>query len=169
MSSSSGEAVHEFSTTFDVAFIRNGIRRDLYWRIAAIVAVFLVAVAGVAWIAGSPPWRFPINVALVAGAVTGVILIPWKITNVARRTFTYWQRLSPDRTIDYRLFPDAVEVKMPNGTARHEWAGMRRLWRYEDIWLLELVRNMSVLVPADAPADARAYIAERCRESGVRV
>ena len=69
----------------------------------------------------------------------------------------------------YRLHPDAIEVKMPNGTARHEWKGLRRLWRYHDIWLIEIVKMQSVLFPSTAPQEARDYVVERCTEAGVRM
>ena len=38
-----------------------------------------------------------------------------------------------------------------------------------DIWLLEIVKNVSVLFPSSAPQAARDYVVERCREAGVRV
>lgn len=160
--------VHEFSTEFDLRFIRNGIRRDVARRTVVVLAVFLLSVGCIAWVLGTPPTRSPVGGALIAGAIVGLALIPWKITRTAKRTEAYWVRLSPDRLIRYRLFPDAVEVELPNGTGRHQWAGMRRLWRYRDIWLLELVRGWSVLVPSDAPPEALDYIAERCRAAGVR-
>ena len=101
--------------------------------------------------------------------ITSAIL-PWFVQwRVVRRTYALWTRLSPERTICYRIGPTAIEVEMPSGTGRHEWAGMRRLWRYKDIWLLEIVKNVSVLFPSSAPQAARDYVVERCREAGVRV
>ena len=161
--------VFEFEFTFTETFIRNALKRDVIWRLVVLVLVFLMGVAAIAWLMGARPWELPTMPALVAGLIAGAIAIPLKFNSIVKRTFAVWERLAPDRTISFRLFAEAIEVKMPNGNARHEWRGMRRLWRYHDIWLLEIVKLNSVLFPSDAPQDARDYVVERCTAAGVRI
>ena len=163
------EPTLEFEHEFSKRFLHDALKRDVIWRLWVLVGALLVAVAGIGWLLGTPPWQVPIWPALAAGALAGAIAIPLKFRSLVNRTFDYWERLAPTRKISYRLFPDAIEVTMPNGTARYPWQGMRRLWRYPDIWLLEVVKMNSVLLPHDAPAAARDYVVERCREAGVRV
>jgi len=159
----------EFSYTFTKRFLWDALKRDILWKLGVAVLIVLVAIAALGWALGVAPWRSPMLPALIGGALAGVIVVPLKLRSIVARTDSYWARLSPDRIIRYRLLPDAIEVEMPNGTARHQWHGMRRLWRYKDIWLLEIVKNTSVLLPADAPEEARAFVVERCREAGVRL
>lgn len=158
---------HEFTFSFDEAFLGDALRRDLVWR-GVYASLALLAVLAVLWL-----WmgHLDLSVLLIVG---GGLLLLWVLLyrtwrSAARRVDQLWVKQSPDRTITYRLDHEGFEVVVGSATARHAWEGLRRLWRYSDVWLIEIVKNMSVFFPPDqAPEEARAYILERCRAHGVR-
>ena len=85
-----------------------------------------------------------------------------------RKVFEIWLKQSPNRRLTYRLDDDAIVVETESGNARYEWKGLRRLWRYGDVWLIEIVRNMSVFFPTSAPEAVREFVVSRCREAGIK-
>jgi len=70
----------------------------------------------------------------------------------------------------FRFDDDGFDVVVGSATNRYAWRGMRRPWRYPDVWLLEIVKNMSVFFPPQAASDeVQAYVVKRCRDAGVGV
>lgn len=165
----SDDHVFEYTHVFDKRFLHDALKRDIYWRIFALLFGLILVFVGMFWLMGSAPWEQP-TLNYLIGALMAAVAMPWFIMRrVVNRTYEFWSKQSPERKIVYRAGPDAIDVQMPNGHGRHEWKGLRRLWRYKDIWLLEVVKMTSVLFPADAPQEMRDYITERCREAGVTV
>jgi hypothetical protein len=159
------EHVHQF----DRRFFHDALKRDILWRLAVAMVLIFMALAVVGWASGMRPG----DPAAISGAVAFTVAAPlmsWlALRRLVSRTYAMWERLSPDHIIRYRIGPETIEVEMPNGTSRYLWKDMRRLWCYRDIWLLEIVKNIDVLFPADAPSPIRDYILARCRSAGVRV
>ena len=108
--------------------------------------------------------------AVVAGTVAIACTLAWKLHTASRRIFEFWSKQSPGRSIRYVLDDEGFDVQLEHSSARYTWKGLRRLWRYSDVWIVEIVKNLSVFFPPDAvPAEVREYVVERCRDAGVRV
>lgn len=163
------DPVFEHRHVFTRRFLWDAFKRDWLWRIFAVVFGIDCLLAAVLWLYGNPPWEPP-AATYVAGILIGAFIAPpvalWKIVGSVYR---HWKFESPDCIIDFRFHDDAIEVEMPSGSSRHEWKGLRRLWRYEDVWLLELVKMRSIVMPADMPREVRDFVSERCRAAGVKV
>lgn len=159
---------HEFSFEFDRAFIRAGLRRDYTWR--AWAALLGYPALGIAASLVFPQFRW----LLIGIFGVGGPLVAWLLMRRFERqvdvTLEHWQKLSPSSTIRFVLDDEGFAVEMPHGSSRYGWSGLRRLWRYPDTWLIEIVRKHSVLFPPDAASpEAREFLLERCRTAGVRV
>jgi len=159
---------HELRFTFDEAFLRAALKRDLAWR-GVYATLLLIGVLVVLWLwQGSVSWMTA--AILGAGAVALWLLLfrVWRTS--ARRIFDLWSTQCPDRTMAFRFDDEGFDVEVGSASNRYVWQGMRRLWRYTDVWLLEIVKNMSVFFPPEAASDeVKAYVVERCRDAGVRV
>lgn len=162
-------AVHELRFTFDEAFLRAALKRDLAWRGVYATLIFVVLL-GLLWLwQGGMPSPLTLGV-LGAGVVIVWVLLyrVWRVS--ARRIFELWSQQSPDRTMVFRFDDEGFDVEVGSATNRYAWQGLRRLWRYPDVWLLEIVKNMSVFFPPQAASEeVRAYVVERCKAAGVRV
>ncbi len=158
---------HEFSYTFDRAFIRKGLRRDWVWRGWLIVGLYVAAGVLITLVSER-------RVAAGVGFAVGLPFVWWVCARAFRqlidRTFQMWSLQAPDHTMRFRLDDDGFEVDLSKGHVRYSWSDLRRLWRYPDVWALEIIKMQSVLFPPDAASDeAKAFIVERCRAAGVRV
>lgn len=162
------DAVIEFQHTFTEQFLKDGMKRDVVWRLHAAAGAALVGMGAVAWLLGHPPWTPTMGIALAAGAFATVLIVPRKFRQLVRRAFALWEQQAPDHVVTYRLDHEAIEVITRNSRARHAWRSMRRLWRYDDVWLIEVVKMQSVLFPSDAPEAARAFVVARFEEAGLR-
>lgn len=158
---------HEFEYAFDEAFLRTALKRDLFWRGVYATAALGLVLLGV-WL-----WLGRVTPTILAILGVGVLVL-WALLyrlwrKAARGILELWTRQSPDRIQRFRLDDEGFEVCMGASTSRYTWKGLRRLWRYGDVWLIEIVKNMSVFFPPDAPSDAaKDFLVERCREAGVR-
>jgi hypothetical protein len=158
----------EFAFRFDRGLIRSALRRDYAWR--PVVAILLLVGA----LVGHRAWAGHFDgliVALVASgtiAVIGVFIVTFR--GLVERTFQLWSRQSPSGNMRFVLDDEGFTVCMDQTTSRYHWQGLRRLWRYHDVWIVEIVKNQSVLFPPEAAsAEKREFIVERCRRAGVRV
>ena len=159
---------HEFAFTFDIPFIKAALRRDILWRGYVIGGVLLI-LAGVLRFANGY-WEPLMSGACGVGALAAVWCIHKLWATMAQRVFEMWTKQSPSGVIRYELDDDVFAVVTETSRAEFKWNALRRLWCYDDVWLLEIVKMQSVFFPPDqAPREARDYIAERCRASGVRV
>lgn len=159
---------HRFSFPFDVDLIRAGLRRDFtdkwFWSLGLLVVMLLAA-----WLwTRSFPWPL-----LVATLVVAPVL-RWRIGKVLEKTAArideLWTQQSPSRTIRVQVDEEAIEMHLEQGRSRHPWAGMRRLWCLEGLWLFELAGKHTLFLPADAMnAEQQAFVLERCQQAGVRV
>ena len=159
---------HEFEFSFDVSFIKAGLRRDLMWKGYVLAGMLLV----LSWIMRMVQgfWEPITTCAFVLGAV----LVLWRfhclLDRIAGRVFELWRDQSPDGVVRYELDDEGFSVVLEHGNSRFTWQGLQRLWRYNDVWLVEVVKAQSVFFPPDqAPAEVRDFIVERCQDAGVRV
>lgn len=162
------EATYEFSYTFDLAFIRRALRRDHSWKYLLGPGLLLPLLLVSRGILGTFD---PVVVGVVIG---GIVVLTWfvyfKFARGTKTFFDFWSKLSPNHTVRFRLDDEGFDLLLESSEARYEWAGLRRLWRYDDVWLIEIVKNVSAFFPPDeAPAEAREFIVERCRAAGVRI
>ena len=159
---------HEFQFTFDVPFIKAALRRDLLWK-GYVLGGIMVALALVMHLLyGTVYIWFTATLLFMAGFVI------WRfhamLTKISRRVFDLWTRQSPSGLIHYELDEEGFSVVLDQSRSRYHWEGLRRLWRYDDVWLIEIVKMQSTFFPTDqAPDKVREYIVERCRSAGVRV
>jgi hypothetical protein len=159
---------HEFSFPFDKAFIHAALKRDFYDKIYQLGGV-AAAVFMLAWFLIRPPLDFYVPVALL-----GLGVIVARVLSLLKRSVAQvhelWTKQAPDGVIRYVLDEQGFEIRLQESHARYEWQGLRRLWRYDDVWIVEIVKNMSVFFPSDAaPAEVREFVVERCEQAGVRV
>ena len=160
---------HEFSFEFDRRFVRDGLKRDFAWRSLRSLGIYalMLLVIGLVMPGGSHPTFFAVGTA--GFAVIGLAM--WRrFGRAVDMTYDLMTKQSPDRRMTFRLSDDAIEVDLGNSQSRYPWDGLRRLWRYPDVWLLEVLRDRSVLFPVGAAPDAaREFVVERCRSAGIRV
>ena len=159
---------YEFQYTFDEPFLRTALKRDIAWRGVYAMIAFAAILLGM-WL-----WTRELT-PLVLGIVgVGVVFVwallfrAWRLG--AARVVELWTKQSPERVMAFRLDDDGFDVDVGSAHTRYTWAGLRRLWRYSDVWIIEIVKNLSVFFPPEAaPEEARAFIVERCKANGVRV
>ena len=162
------EPPYEFSYTFDLAFIRRALRRDHSWKYLLGPGLLLPLLFVSRLIRGSFE---PSAVWLVVG---GIVFLTWfvhfKYARGTQAVFGFWSKLSPNHTMRFRLDDEGFDLLLESSEARYEWSGLRRLWRYDDVWMIEIVKNVSAFFPPDeAPHEARDFIVECCRAAGVRL
>jgi hypothetical protein len=161
------DPVHEFSFTFDREFLRAGMRRDHVWRGWLMAGLYLVFVLTYGFTTRS------FDAIFVGVGAVGLIVIVWAYSRRFRilvdRTHELWSKGSSEAVMSFRLDDEGFEVALSRGSSFYRWADLRRLWRYPDVWLLEIVKMQSVLFPPSAASDAaRDFIVERCRSAGLR-
>lgn len=85
-------------------------------------------------------------------------------------THAYFVNRSPNRIMRFTVTETEITVEFENTSDRYTWKGMRRLWRYPDVWLIEIVRMRSILYPVQAaPSEMSDLVVEACRRAGIRV
>ena len=159
---------HEFEFSFDVAFIKAAMRRDILWKGYVIAGLMLALPLFTRLISGA--W----DLWVLGVALVGAVVIIWRfcslLNKLGKRVFELWTLQSPSGKIQYQLDDEGFVVIAGESRSRFEWQGLRRLWRYDDAWLVEIVKMQSVFFPPDqAPVAAREFMVERCRHAGVRV
>ncbi len=163
-------SVHEIRFRFDRDFIAAGLRRDFIWRAALMFAVLIATFAVVVIVVmdNRPTLLAMTIMAAGLGIVSARLLAAFR--GGVERTYQLWVKQSPSMEVCYRLDDEAIHIELDHATSRYHWGEFRRLWRYSDVWLLEIVSMASVFFPAPAaPPDACAFLVERCRAAGVRV
>ena len=162
------EPRYEFSYTFDLAFVRRALRRDHSWKYLLGPGLLLPLLVASRLIRGT------FDPLVVGTVVAGIVFLTWfvhfKYARGTQAVFDFWSKLSPDHTMRFRLDDEGFDLLLESSEARYEWSGLRRLWRYDDVWLIEIVKNVSAFFPPDvAPTEAREFIVDRCRAAGVRI
>lgn len=159
---------HQFEFTFDPDFIRAALRRDVLWRGYVLAGLLLILALVARFLLGI--WNLTLTTSFVLASVFIIWLFHRLLRGIATRVCNMWTTQAPDGVIRYELDDDGFNVVTTNSRARFEWQYLRRLWCYEDVWLLEIVKMQSVFFPPDqAPAAAMDFIVERCRAADVRI
>ncbi|MCK5945227.1 MAG: hypothetical protein KAI24_24780 [Planctomycetes bacterium] len=160
-------AQHTFSFTFDRPFVRRALRRDRNWAVVKVVALYALATpAALFGVDGLEPLVYGL---LGGGFVATLALALALFHKAGNAVYDLWLRQSPSRTIRYELDDDGFAIHMDHASSRFAWRGLRRLWRYPDVWLIEVVRKQSAFFPPEgAGAEALAFIEQRCSQAGVR-
>ena len=161
-------ATHQLTYRFDRSFIADGLKRDFAWKgFYLLVILIVVEVAVVSIMGGS--WGIEM-VGIVAGAAVLIaVLLVFKFRSSVRRVYDFWKVQSPSGELRFSADPVGLTVQTDQANSAYEWSDLRRLWRYSDVWLFEVVRNVSVMFPCRAAPDAmKDYMVERCRAAGVR-
>ncbi len=159
--------VHEFEFRFDVPFVKNALRRDFLWRGYLMGGTFFVVMMGVMrlWFGHFDPM---ISTTCILGSLAIAVSFHYKLGKYARRVCEIWSKQSPSGIIRYELDEEGLTVRFDHAHSRFEWTGLRKLWCYSDVWLLEIVKMQSVFFPPEQVAcEAKDYIRERCRAAGV--
>jgi len=162
------EPRYTFSFRFNKAFIQAALRRDRNWGIAKVLILYAIA---------APLVLFGLDAHsnLTYGILGGGLLATMTFVLVlfhkaATSVHTIWQRQSPSNTIRYDLDDDGFSIHMENASSRFEWQGLRQLWRYPDVWLIEIVKKQSAFFPPHAaPEAALTFIEQKCRNGGAKV
>lgn len=159
---------YEFHFEFDTVFIFTALRRDVFWKAALVCGLLL----GILLLARLWTGSFtPLVVGVTIGALGLITLrLYLAVRSGARRVFELWSKHSPDHTVSWQLDDEGFKVEMGISISRFEWSGLQRLYRYRGVWILEIVKNMTVFFPPDAaPDEVREYVLDRCIQAGVRV
>lgn len=162
------EARHSFTFGFDEAFVTRALRRDKRWAVAKVVLLYAAAAPLLSFgVGGDGPLLYGL---LAGGFIATVTLAVALYAKAGRSVYRLWLRQSPSRQIRYELFEDGFSVHMDHASSRFAWQGLRQLWRYPDVWLIEVVRKQSAFFPPEVASPAAlAFIEERCRSGGARV
>ena len=92
-----------------------------------------------------------------------------KFSVATKRTLELMTKTSPDRRMCFEVDDDGVTVRLGESRSRYAWGDLRRLWRYHDVWLLEIARMSSLLFPVRRASQAmQEFIVARCEAAGVR-
>jgi Ni/Fe-hydrogenase subunit HybB-like protein len=85
------------------------------------------------------------------------------------RSFKVFQEMeSPQST--WRFTDDAVSVESDIGRSEFKWQIIKKLWRFDDVWLLVYTnQTYSTLPIADVPEVAKQFIVDRVRSHGGKV
>ena len=158
---------HQFEFSFDTTFLRRALRRDLLWKGYVLAGAFVLLAVGLRVAYGRwEPWVTAVS---LGGALIVILRFHALLRQAAKRVDDLWLLQSPSRRVCLELDDEGFDVVMESARSRYRWEDMRRLWRYPDVWMIEIVRMQSVLFPSDsAPDEAREFIVERCRAHGVR-
>ena len=159
---------HRFEFHFDLPFLRKAIGRDFLWRCWVLLAsgATILVVYGFAF----DRWSWSLGLAVTGALTIGEIALLLRWHQTAKSAYDLWSEMAPDHKGVYELDAEGFTVMLGDSCTRYEWKALRRLWRYPDAWMLEMVRKVSVLFrPQDAGPEALAYIEERCKEAGVRM
>ncbi len=159
---------YEFQFEFDRPFIYTALRRDVLWKAAFINGLLLgILLVCRLWTGSFEP--------LVVGSILGAMVLitvrlDFAVRAGSRRVYELWSKHSPDHLVTWRLDDEGFKIDMIGSSTHFEWRGLRRLWRHQDVWILEIVKNMSVFFPTDAaPDEVREYVVDRCIDAEVRV
>lgn len=159
--------VHSFEFNFDIPFIKAALRRDILWRgYVAAGGVVVVMVGLRLWSGVWSKW----TTAILAGIALGAVIAIHRVLNrIASRIHELWIQLSPSGVLRYELDPVGFTVIQGSSRSRFEWAKLRRLWRYDDVWLIEIVKmQSSFFPPREVDPEALEYIVDRFRAAGIR-
>ena len=159
---------YEFQFEFDASFIYTALKRDVFWKAALFSGLLL----GILFASRLGIGSFePLVVGVSIGAIALIcVRLHMALRSGSRRVYELWSKQSPEHIIIWRLDDEGFKIDMVGSASGFEWKGLRRLWRYKDVWILEIVKNMSVFFPPDAaPKEVREYVVDRCIEAGVRV
>jgi hypothetical protein len=162
----------QMSYRFDRQFVRNGLKRDHFWRTVYMLALFSVVVTIVLVYYWSADLHFlgPVLITASVGCVAIIAAALFRFHRAVKAVYEFFRKQSPSGVIQYQLDDEALIVEFDNGSSRFPWRDLRRLWRYPDVWLLEIVKGTSVLFPAAAASDeVKAYLVDRCRQAKVPV
>ncbi|MEE9392946.1 MAG: hypothetical protein V3W41_10615 [Planctomycetota bacterium] len=164
--------MHDLKFQFDRQFLRNGLRRDHLWKGLILVgSLFVILALGLSiGIFGDEANRSGLAWSLVLLICAAAAAARWlRFKRAVDHTYALWLRQSPSQTIRFRAGTDRLTVHLDSGEQSYAWSDLKQLWRHSDVWLFEIVRDVSVLFPPHAAADAmKDFILERCRENGVR-
>ena len=160
--------VHEFTFEFDRELLWVALRRDHEWRGWVAAALFVAAMLVYGW------FMEALAVEFLAVVVVGAVVIWWVFRRCMHRLvgqiYELWTVGDAEPVMTIRLDDQGFEAVLAQGSSRYRWADLRRLWRYDDIWLIEIIRMNSVLFPPSAASnEALEFITDRCRSAGVRV
>ena len=162
------EARHSFTFTFDEAFVTRALRRDKRWALVKVLLLYAAAVPLLRYGLGGDG---PLFYGLMGGGFVATMTLALALyAKAGRSAYQLWLRQSPSRQIRYELFDDGFTIHMDHASSRFAWQGLRQLWRYPDVWLIEVIRKQSAFFPPEcASSEARAFLEERCRTGGAKV
>lgn len=163
--------MHECEFRFDREFIRRALRRDHFWWSLYRILFFLGIMALLGVYYGFGIFRNSTILGIVGLGLAFLIALGFRIYRKSIDiTLQVLERQSPDRSIRLVADNDYIALHFQEAHQRYRWQDLRRLWRYPDVWLIEIVKNQSIPVPPDqVPPQMRDFITERCRAAGLKV
>lgn len=141
------ETKHTFTYAFDHAFIQRALRRDRNWRVIKLTITYAIIVPAIGFLLG---WSDLMVTILIAGYFATAGILVFGFYKAGKRVFDLWQRQAPSGQIRYELDDEGFRVLLEESQSRFSWQGLQRLWCYDDVWLLEIVKNQSAFFPPDA-------------------
>lgn len=163
--------MHECAFVFDRDFIRRGLRRDHVWWSLYRVLFYCALMALIGLYYGFAVFTAP---AMLAILLMGLVAILGVSALVYRKavdgTLEMLKRQSPDHSMRFVADDEHIAVHFEQGEQRYRWEDLRRIWRYPDVWLIEIVKNRSLLFPPlAASTEMKDFITERSRAAGLKV
>ena len=162
--------MYECEFTFDRDFFRRALRRDHFWWSLYSVLAFagLLLLIGAVW--GFAALVHPSTLRVIAIGTLAILLVRYVVYRLAiKQTFALFEQQSPSRRIRFVAHDDELEVIVDQGTQRYRWEKLRRLWRYHDVWLFEIIKNRSMLLDPNAASDEmKNFIVARCEAAGLK-
>ncbi|MCP5127505.1 MAG: YcxB family protein [Gammaproteobacteria bacterium] len=153
--------MESYKLKYSEALIREGI--SAYWRkqigiTFPLVAVLLSAYCGYLVVAGNHSW--------LVGVLGTVVVIAF--ATMAASYFVHLSRSlkrlrrmkSPEAILE--LSEERFKITSDIGSSEIQWSLVRKLWRFENIWLLFFSGGEFMFIPvAELPSEIRAFIEMR--------
>ena len=159
---------HRAEYAFDARFVAAAMRRDFLWRGYLIAAVVACVPVYFRWSSGA--WDTGALAFYLGLAAIVIVLFHGLLRMSARNQVKLWRTQSPDGRIQFIFDAEGFEAVVGASRNRFAWKNLRRVWRYPDVWMFEIVKMRSVFLPPDCLSEEqRRDISAWCAQAGVRV
>jgi len=128
--------------------------------------IVLLLACGLWFVTGTMPWLTATLIALCCI----LIIVSIAVYFVYRyRSFKVFREMESPRAT-WRFTDDAFSAESDIGRAEFKWRVVKRLWRFDDVWLLFYAnQTYSTLPVADLPEDVKHFIVDRVQSHGGKV
>ncbi len=128
--------------------------------------VVLLLAWGLWFVSGGKSWLTATLIVLCLVLIIISIAVYFVYRHRSLRIFREME--SPQAT--WKFTDDSLSVESDIGRSEFKWQIIKKLWRFDDVWLLFYAnQTYSTLPVADVPEEVKQFIVERVRSQGGKV